>query len=169
MTASSPSGTSARARLCSRPPAKAIGYLRSPGSIRFAPSSACVTRTSWSLDPGARTLRAEIDLPNREGQLRPGMYVSAQIISPLPEAWVLPASAVIKQDDTPVCFLIEDGKAVRTVVQVGRGDGRLIEVLKRQSPGAAFAWEDFTGKEVIAARAGGLKDGQAVEEKAAGK
>ena len=107
--------------------------------------------------------------PMEHIRLRPGMYVSAQIISPLPEAWVLPATAVIKQDDAPVCFLIKGGKAVRTVVQVGRGDGRLIEVLKRQSSGAVFAWEDFTGRETVAARASGLKDGQAVQEKVEGK
>jgi multidrug efflux pump subunit AcrA (membrane-fusion protein) len=152
------------------------GLVRDKTKVKLAVRAAdvvllegTVTRTSWSLDPGARTLRTEIDLPNRDGLLRPGMYVSAQIISPLPEAWVLPATAVVKQDDTPACFLIEGGKAVRTVVQVGRGDGRLIEVLKRQTPGAAFAWEDFTGRETVAARAGGLKDGQAVQEKADGK
>lgn len=33
-----------------------------------------VTRTAWSLEPRSRTLRTEIDLPNPEGKLRPGMY-----------------------------------------------------------------------------------------------
>src|SRR5262249_41622385 len=38
-----------------------------------------VTRTSYSLDRTARTLVAEIDLPNSKDQLRPGMYVLATI------------------------------------------------------------------------------------------
>ena len=32
-----------------------------------------VARTSWSLDPGSRTLRTEVDVPNPDGRLRPGM------------------------------------------------------------------------------------------------
>jgi len=36
-----------------------------------------LTRTAWTLDPASRILRAEIDLPNPEGKLRPGMFVRA--------------------------------------------------------------------------------------------
>ena len=42
-----------------------------------------VARTSWVLESGSRTLRTEIDLPNKDGRLRPGMYVYAQIINPV--------------------------------------------------------------------------------------
>ena len=38
-----------------------------------------VSRTSWVLDPASRTLRVEIDLPNPERRLRPGMYAKARI------------------------------------------------------------------------------------------
>jgi RND family efflux transporter MFP subunit len=141
-------------------------------SIRAAqaqPFEGTVTRTSWVLEPGSRTLRVEIDLPNKERRLRPGMYVYAQIINPLPEAWTLPASAVVKQGDAMVCYLVEEGKAVRTPVQVGRGDGQFFEVVKRQKPGTPPAWEAFTGKEPVAARAAGLTDGQAVKVEAPDK
>jgi HlyD family secretion protein len=120
-----------------------------------------VARTSWDLEPGSRTLRTEIDLPNKEGLLRPGMYVHARIRCGLPEAWVLPASALVKQGDELVCFLIEDGKAVRTPVQVGRSDGPFTEVRGRQRSGRPD-WVEFTGKEVVAKQAVGLTDGQAV-------
>ena len=121
--------------------------------------SGTVARTSWALDTAARTLRTEIDLPNKEGRLRPGSYVHAQIINHLPESWTLPTSAVMKQGDLTVCFLVEGGKAVRTVVQVGRSDGRSIEVQKRQKSGSPHTWEDFTGSEDVAERAVGLTDG----------
>jgi RND family efflux transporter MFP subunit len=125
--------------------------------------SGVVARTSWALESGSRTLRAEIDLPNKDGRLRPGMYVYAQIVNQLADAWTLPASAVTKQGDSTVCFLIEDGKAVRTPVQVGRGDGRFVQVLKRQKSGSPPAWEDFAGDEMVADRATGLTDGQSVQ------
>jgi RND family efflux transporter MFP subunit len=122
-----------------------------------------IVRTSWALDPGARTLRTEIDMPNKDDRLRPGNYVYAQITNQLPDAWTLPTSALVKQGDAAVCFVIEDGKAVRTPVQVGRGDGKFIQVMKRQRPGSPPVWEDFTGTETIAARAAGLTDGQSVQ------
>lgn len=125
--------------------------------------SGSVARTSWALEPGARTLRTEIDLPNKDGRLRPGMYVHAQITGQLPEAWAVPVSAVVKQGDTMVCFLIVGGRAVRTPVQIGRSDGKFIAVLKRQTSGVPSAWEEFTGTESLAAPAVGLTDGQSIQ------
>jgi RND family efflux transporter MFP subunit len=128
-----------------------------------------VARTSWALDPSGRTLRAEIDLPNGDRQLRPGMYVHAQVIRQLPMTWTLPVSAVIKQGDATVCFLVEDGKAVQTPVQIGRSDGQLVEVFKVRKGGAAQSWTEWTGDEKVAVRAASLTDGQAVQVKTADK
>jgi HlyD family secretion protein len=132
-------------------------------------SSGTVARTSWALESGARTLRTEIDLPNKDGRLRPGMYVYAQINNKLSDAWTLPVSAIAKQGESTVCFLIEGGKAVRTPVQVGRSDGQFVIVLKRQKPGSPPVWDEFTGNETVAARAAGLLDGQSVEVNSSGK
>lgn len=125
-----------------------------------------LSRTSWSLT-GGRTLRAEMDLPNKDGVLRPGMYVYASIAYDCPENWTLPAAAIAKQGDAMVCYRIENGKAVRTPVQIGRSDGIVTEVLKFQNAGAE--WSDWTGSESIAARALGLSDGQAVTTTAKSK
>jgi len=132
-------------------------------ALNGAVLSGKVARSSWDLEPGSRTLRTEIDLPNKEGTLRPGMYLYARIAGNLPETWALPASAVVKQGDALVCFRIVDGKAVRTPVQARNGNGQFIEVLKWQKSLSPPVWEDFTGDESIAARAAGLSDGQAVQ------
>jgi RND family efflux transporter MFP subunit len=120
-----------------------------------------VTRTSWALDPKARTLRTEIDLPNADRQLRPGTYAYATITVERPKVLTLPASAVVTQGEQAVCFRVENGKAVRTPVQVGLNGGGLVEVLKKQTkPGE---WEEFSGEEaIVAANAGSLTDGQPV-------
>ena len=39
-----------------------------------------VSRSSWALDPRARTLRAEVEVSDPESKLRPGMYANASII-----------------------------------------------------------------------------------------
>ena len=121
-----------------------------------------VARTSWTLDEGARTLRTEVELDNKDGRLRPGMYVYARISNPLPKGWTLPTTALAKQGDATVCFALADGKAVRTPVQLGRSDGKYVVVLKRQRPGSS-EWVDFTENDVIAERAAGLTDGQTVQ------
>jgi hypothetical protein len=136
-------------------------------ALRIGALKAAVSRTSWALAPGARTLRTEVDLPNKDGRYRPGTYVYARLTAEQPAAWTLPAAAVVKQGDLNVCYRIEGGKAVRTPVQVGRGDGQVVEVQKFLKPGSASDWVDPTGKEEVAGKAAGLSDGQAVEVGAA--
>ncbi len=46
-----------------------------PGS-QFAAS---VTRISYAIEPGSRTMLAEIDMVNPDGRLQPGMYVSVRL------------------------------------------------------------------------------------------
>ena len=50
--------------------------LYGPGEIIFRGS---VTRTATAVDPATRTMRVEIDLPNPDGTLRPGMYAKVTL------------------------------------------------------------------------------------------
>jgi RND family efflux transporter MFP subunit len=123
-----------------------------------------VTRTSHSLEPGSRTLRVQIDLPNPDRRLLPGTYATARITAEMPEAWVLPTDAVVKQAEQTVCFLYRDGKAVRLPIKAGRSDGKFTEVLQKAGPNGT--WVDWTGSEdVLSGPANTLTDGQAVEVK----
>jgi HlyD family secretion protein len=132
-----------------------------------------VARTSWSLNTRERTLTAEIDVPNADGGLRPGMYVYATISKERSGARTLPATAVVTradqtQGDKTVCFVVEGGKAVHTLVKVGARDDQRVEVLAKQPP-AGGAWQPFTGDEEVVVDGSKLNDGQAVEVKAAAK
>lgn len=117
-----------------------------------------VVRTSWSLEPGSRTLRAEVDLPNKDGKLRPGMYVTASLTAELPAEWAVPTSAVGKVNDEPVIYLAENGKAVRVAVQLVRGDSEFTQVRAYRRPGAS-EWTAVTGQESVALPAADLSDG----------
>ena len=120
-----------------------------------------VNRTSWALSTTSRTLRAEVDVPYREGGPRPGMYVYARITVKEPEAWVVPVTALARQADATVAYLVVDGKAVRTTVQTGRSDGKQTQVLRLRRAGAAD-WESPTGQERFASPAANVTDGQEV-------
>lgn len=123
---------------------------------------AAVTRTSWSLDPGSRTLRVEVDVPNADGRLRAGTYVFARLKTQMPETLTLPLAAVVKQGDAMVGYLVKDGKAVRTPLRVGSKDAERIAVLQIQSADDPAQWLDLTGKEAFASPAAGLTNGQGV-------
>lgn len=120
-----------------------------------------VARTSWSLEPGSRTLRAEVDLPNPDGRIRPGMYLTARITADLPEAWAVPTPAVARVGDDLVIYLVENGKAVRTPVEIVRGDGQFTQIRRYRKPGAP-GWTEVTGSEAVATPAATLNDGQTV-------
>ncbi len=121
-----------------------------------------VARTSWSLEPGSRTLRVEADLPNAENRLRPGMYVYARLGAALPSDWSLPAAAIAKINEEPVAYLAENGKAVRVSVQLLRGDGQITQI--RSYKRGSSNWVAITGSESFVAPAVALSDGQAVPQ-----
>jgi RND family efflux transporter MFP subunit len=128
-----------------------------------------VAGTSWRLNPTQRTLRTEIDLPNPTGILRPGMYVHASVPVDQPGAWTIPSAAVVIRDERTFCYVLESGKAVRTLLRLGSRSGDTVEVLKKstRSPsGKVVGWENLTGKEqIVVSDAGELSDGQSIRVK----
>ena len=67
-----------------------------------------VVRISPSFDPAARTLDAEVQLPNASGVLRPGMYGRASIVTDVHKgAVVLPASAIQISNDQSYVFVLD--------------------------------------------------------------
>ncbi len=79
-----------------------------------------VSRTSWALDSATRTLHTEVDVPNADGALRPGMYAQVRIdLAERQDAWVVPAAALFNQGDRTWCVVVEDGRAQRKQVIAG--------------------------------------------------
>jgi HlyD family secretion protein len=112
-----------------------------------------VTRSSWLLDDRTRTLRTEIDLPNTDGILRPGMYATARIPVSRSETLTLPTSSVFLQDDQAWVVRLVANKAVRTPVRLGLRDRQRVEVLRKQRHSVdqrlAAEWEDFTDSDLV--------------------
>jgi HlyD family secretion protein len=118
---------------------------------------ATVTRSSWALNMKSRTLRAEIDLPNPDAKLLPGMYAYGKVLIERPATRVLPEAAVVEIGNESCCYLYEHGKAVKTPLQVGLSSDGWVEVLKKK---VGHDWTDFTGDEsVISGDLSELTDG----------
>src|SRR5207302_6205040 len=114
--------------------------------------TARVKRTSWALNSTSRTLMAQIELPNPKGEFLPGMYAYGSVLIERPDVRALPASAITQIGNQTCCYLVVDGKAVRTPVQTGVSDGSWVEVTGKlaRSPGSSEgAWVAFDGAETV--------------------
>lgn len=94
--------------------------------------TARVTRTSRSVDPGTRTLLAEIELPNTGGLFPPGIYAEVAVTTHSPEAtWLIPTNTVRMQVDGPHVVLANDRNELQVrSVRLGRDFGRSVAVLE---------------------------------------
>jgi multidrug efflux pump subunit AcrA (membrane-fusion protein) len=128
--------------------------------------TARVTRTSWALNSTSRTLMAQIELPNPKGDFLPGMYAYGSVLIERRDVRALPVSAVTQIGNLTCCYLVVDGKAVRTPVQTGVSDGSWVEVtgkLVRSAGSSEGAWVAFDGTEaVIDADLSAISDGEPV-------
>jgi multidrug efflux pump subunit AcrA (membrane-fusion protein) len=115
-------------------------------AFRDADLDATVTRSSWALNMKSRTLRAEIDLPNPDSKLLPGMYAYGKVLIERPKVLSLPDSAVVEDGNQTCCFVYRDGKAVKTALQIGLRVEGWVEVLKKKT---GDAWSDIDGQEQI--------------------
>jgi HlyD family secretion protein len=129
--------------------------------------TAQVKRTSWALNSTSRTLAAQIELPNPKGEFVPGMYAYGSVFIERPDVRALPVSAVTQIGNQTYCYLVVDGKAVRTAVQTGVSDGSWVEVtgrLVRASAAAEGTWVAFDGTEaVIDGNLSEVSNGQTVQ------
>jgi RND family efflux transporter MFP subunit len=136
-------------------------------AFRDQPIPATVTRTSWALNQKSRTLRAEIDLPNTDSQLLPGMYAYAKVIIERPGVRALPVAALTHSGEQTFCWRVQKGHAMRTEIQTGVTDRQWIEVTNRQLPPTADGanpWVPIDGSEqVILGDLSILTDGSPVE------
>lgn len=132
----------------------------SPAKVKIPSLSAVafegkVARTSWTLQAASRTLRTEIDVPNPDGRLRPGMYATAEIeVARRADALSLPKSAILKQGaDSFALGISPDNKIVRLPIKTGIVAGTDVEIIS-----------GLTGDEsLIGANLAAYKEGQAVE------
>lgn len=88
-----------------------------------------VTRIADALAPGTRTLLTEVDIPNPDGTLQPGTYVTVELFIPRKTLSLLvPAQAIIFNEHGMQVAVAKDGTAHIEKVNVTRDLGTQIEV-----------------------------------------
>lgn len=116
-----------------------------------------VARLAPVLDPSTRTAQLEIEVPNGDHRLKPGMYSRIRLtVSTKPNALTVPVNAVVDIEGRKGVFTIPEGErrlAKFNPVQVGLEDGQKVEILD----GVA------EGTRVVTTGASGLRDGDPVQ------
>ncbi len=88
-----------------------------------------ILRLSPTMDAQTHTFRAEVEIDNSAGVLRPGMFIEASIIAERRENVVVtPRQAVTQRGGRSVVFVIDGQRVVRRNVSLGLGNDDFVEV-----------------------------------------
>jgi RND family efflux transporter MFP subunit len=88
-----------------------------------------VTRLADALAPGTRTLLTEIDIPNPDGILSPGLYCTVELHIPRKApSLIVPADAVVAGAHGLHVAVVRDGTAHMQSITVARDFGTRVEV-----------------------------------------
>jgi RND family efflux transporter MFP subunit len=112
-----------------------------------------IARVSPILDPATRTAPIEVEVPNPDYRLKPGMYARVGITTDtIKDALLIPSDAMADLGGRRGVFQVLNDSAVFRTVQVGTEQGNLVEVLGGLKE----------GEQVITTGARALRDGDRV-------
>ncbi|HEX4123786.1 MAG TPA: efflux RND transporter periplasmic adaptor subunit [Tepidisphaeraceae bacterium] len=111
-----------------------IGQAKAYLTVRNYPGrefEGTVARSTGAVDPASRTMPIEVDIPNRDGLLNPGMYgtIRLPVGNPHP-ALIIPTSALVFDAKGLRVATVKDNTVHFAEIDAGRDYGTSIEVLK---------------------------------------
>jgi len=116
-----------------------------------------VARFSGKIDPATRTMETEVDVPNAQRVLKPGMFASADLeLEQRAGAVTVPVQAVVRKDGKTTVMLVNAGRKLEVrEVQTGLETPQSVEITSGLEEGDL----------VVIGNQSQLKPGQAVEPK----
>ena len=95
-----------------------------------------VLRLAPTVDQRTRALRAEVEVENAEGLLRPGMFVEVTLIGERREnVPVIPRRALTDRGGQRVVFVLRGQRVEQLAVTLGLGDDEFVEIVEGLTPG----------------------------------
>jgi len=102
--------------------------------------SGTVTRHPDALTQDTRTMRVEVDLPNKDSALYPGMYATLSLnLSSSDDAPRIPDDALIFRDGAAYVPLVRQDRIHLAKVILGNDNGRTVEIARGISAGSLIA------------------------------
>jgi RND family efflux transporter MFP subunit len=109
-----------------KPGIEAVVRVPAMPNLRF---DGKVTRIADALQPGTRTLLTEVDVPNPDGALQPGVYCTVELKIPRQSpALTVPGSAIIFNQDGMQVAVVENGVVHLHKITITTDYGTEVEV-----------------------------------------
>jgi membrane fusion protein, multidrug efflux system len=113
-----------------------------------------ITTLGSRVDPVTRSLPVRAEIPNEDGALRPGMFMSVHVKGRATPTLMLPEEALVPEQGRTFVFIVHDGRVMRREVHTG---GR--------RPGSVAVLEGIAdGDHVVAEGTQSVREGMAVIE-----
>jgi membrane fusion protein (multidrug efflux system) len=135
-----------RLELESPVPSAQLGQLRAGQTVTFRVNSypgavfeGRVIEINPAVDTQTRAAKVRIQVDNATGKLKTGMFAEGEILTGVQQrAIVIPSAAVYRNEGTAkesYVFVVENGKAVRRNVRLGREQDSSLEITDGLKPG----------------------------------
>lgn len=93
-----------------------------------------VASVDTRVDPTTRSVAIRALIDNRDGRLRPGMFMTVKLVRSEGEALMLPEQAIVPENDRHFVFVVADGHAQKREITIGRRRPGEVEVLQGLTP-----------------------------------
>jgi membrane fusion protein (multidrug efflux system) len=117
-------------------PETLVSVLR-PGLVVRAATSAypgqtfagTVASIDTRVDPVSRAFGVRAIVPNDQGLLKPGMFLTVRIVESSKDAVVVPEEALLPEEGRQFVYVVKDGRAEKREIHIGRRRPGEVEVL----------------------------------------
>lgn len=89
-----------------------------------------VASVDTRVDPSTRSVAIRALIDNRDGRLRPGMFMTVKLMRSEGEALMLPEQAVVPENDRHYVFVVNEGQAQKREITIGRRRPGEVEILQ---------------------------------------
>lgn len=123
-------------------PEKDIGQVRQGQSVRINVEGSDQIHTgrvsliSPIVDPQSGTVKVTVEIRDRRGTLRPGMFTTVNLVIAIHEDVLqVEKKALVAEAEGSYAFLFQDGAAEKRLLEIGIAEGDYVEVLSGLSDG----------------------------------
>jgi membrane fusion protein, multidrug efflux system len=116
-----------------------------------------VTQIDTRVDPVSRSIQVRAELPNADGSLRPGMFMTVSLVGRESPALLIPEGAIVPEQGHTYVFVVRDGRVERRELQTGRRRPGEVEIVRGLAD----------GERVIVEGTQNVSEGSRVTERAA--
>ena len=139
----------------------ALVHIGMPATIRVQATGGqfkgTVNRFTDSLDRSTRTMQVEIDVPNKDRKLAPGMYADVTLqVESTPNALTVPVQAIMQSGDASSVLVVSpENRVERREIKTGAQDPNRVQIVAGLRK----------GERVIVGNLGGIQAGEMVDPK----